>query len=326
LTERGSSTDEEVDREPTRKSRKGRPRSQLTRYLALLLSGLIVPLVLCLFLATYAFHDYLSWIVTTVACLAYVAFLVIAFPWFYLNYYLRLIVPLLLLVAFIVSLVRLDAGSFFPNGVSIALVLGILLALWFWGVIRQLLRGYRGPADALDVAFPLGGSKDGAVGRYVVAHGGSSKGINYHASHPEQRYACDLLKLRRGFRARGLFPRQLDRYAIYGDTVASPCDGTVVEAVDGLPDLMPPLADREHPAGNYVRIAVGDVTIVLAHLQPGSLLITEGQSVKAGRPIGRAGNSGNTSEPHLHIHAERDGAGIPLRFDGRYLHRNDVIR
>lgn len=291
-----------------------------------MLSGLIVPLILCLFLATNDFHDYLSWIVTTIACLAYVAFLVIAFPWFYLNYYLRLIVPSILLVAFVVSLVRLDARTFFPGGISIALVIGILLAIWFWGVIRQLLRGYRGPADALNLAFPLRSPKDEAMGAYVVAHGGSAKGINYHAAHPAQRFACDLLKLRRGFRARGLFPPRLDRYLIYGDVVVSPCDGTIVEAVDGLPDLTPPTADREHPAGNHVRIAVEDVSILLAHLQPGSLLVEEGQDVRTGQPIGRAGNSGNTSEPHLHIHAEREGLGIPLRFDGRFLHRNDVIR
>lgn len=294
----------------------------------MLLAGLVVPLILCLFLATYDFHDYLSWIVTIFACLAYIAFLVIAFPWFYLNSYLRLIMPLLLFVAFIVSIVRLDAGSFFPSGVSIALIIGILLGLWFWGVSRQMLRGYRAPEGGLDVAFPLQSPKDGEAGAYVVAHGGSSKGINYHVAHPAQRFACDLLKLRGGFRARGLFPTQLDRYQIYGDIVVSPCDGTVVEAVDDLPDLTPPQGDREHPAGNHVRIAQveGETTILLAHLQPGSLLVEEGQSVLAGEPIGRVGNSGNTSEPHLHIHAERDGQGIPLRFNGRFLHRNDMVK
>jgi murein DD-endopeptidase MepM/ murein hydrolase activator NlpD len=48
--------------------------------------------------------------------------------------------------------------------------------------------------------------------------------------------------------------------------------------------------------------------------------------VKEGQRIGRVGNSGNTSEPHLHIHAERDGAGVPLRFDGRFPVRNDLVR
>ena len=64
-----------------------------------------------------------------------------------------------------------------------------------------------------------------------------------------------------------------------------------------------------------------------------SLLVAVGDKVKTGQPIGRAGNTGNTSEPHLHIHAEKGGneipilkgEGIPIIFDGRFLVRNSLV-
>lgn len=72
--------------------------------------------------------------------------------------------------------------------------------------------------------------------------------------------------------------------------------------------------------------------MVLAHMMEGSIAVTEGQTVDEGQPLGRLGNSGNTSEPHLHIHAWRtgsgsmlEGEGVPIRFDGRFLVRNSLV-
>ena len=61
--------------------------------------------------------------------------------------------------------------------------------------------------------------------------------------------------------------------------------------------------------------------------------VAVGDKVKTGQPIGRAGNTGNTSEPHLHIHVEKGGneipilkgEGIPIIFDGRFLVRNSLV-
>ena len=67
--------------------------------------------------------------------------------------------------------------------------------------------------------------------------------------------------------------------------------------------------------------------VFLCHLQPGSLLVKAGDRVAAGQPLGRVGNSGNTSEPHVHVHLQDSpddfmGEGVPLYFwhclvDGR---------
>ncbi len=104
------------------------------------------------------------------------------------------------------------------------------------------------------------------------------------------------------------FLKELDRYPIFGATVHSPCDGAVVAAVDGRPDLIPPDTDREQLTGNHVVIACQGVSVLLAHFQNGSVGVQTGARVTNGQPLGRVGNSGNTSEPHLHLQAVRCGA------------------
>jgi murein DD-endopeptidase MepM/ murein hydrolase activator NlpD len=144
----------------------------------------------------------------------------------------------------------------------------------------------------------------------------------------------DIVKLNAlGNRARGIAPADLEKYAIFGVPVYSPCEGTVVRAEDGHPDLAPPERDREHLAGNHVVIRTGDVKVLLAHLEKGSVAVKTGDEVVPGQEIGRVGNSGNTSQPHLHIHAERggspdsilDGQGVPMRFGDRFLVRNSLF-
>lgn len=68
-------------------------------------------------------------------------------------------------------------------------------------------------------------------------------------------------------------------------------------------------------------------------MRQGSVAVREGDAVTTGQLIGAVGNSGNTTEPHLHIHAVRaetdnsiSGTGVPIFFHGRFLVRNSVVR
>jgi hypothetical protein len=184
-----------------------------------------------------------------------------------------------------------------------------------------VLRAHRVPPGAVDVGFPL------TRGTYIVAQGGSEPAANYHAQHPAQRYAVDLLKLNAaGMRARGLYPDDASAYAIFGETVVSPCDGAVVAAVDAFPDAARISLDEKNPLGNHVTLRCGDVDITLAHMQRRSVAVRTGSRVTPKTPLGRVGNSGTSTEPHLHVYAQRNGAGVPLRFDGRWLVRNTIIR
>ncbi|RMG67873.1 MAG: M23 family metallopeptidase, partial [Calditrichaeota bacterium] len=212
---------------------------------------------------------------------------------------------------------------------------GLLLLVFGFSTLSFLamtafaLYGYFYDGDFVDLEFPL------HHGTYHVAQGGNSPLLNIH-HHPRSplKLALDITRLNGlGIRAWGIYPSDVHRYAIWGDTVYSPLSALVVEAVDSLPDLPASQVDTVNLAGNHVVLRRGDLKVVLAHLQQGSLLVQKGDSVRAGQPIGLVGNSGNTTEPHLHIHAARDtsnslfsGTPVAMRFRGKFLKRNDRVR
>jgi Peptidase family M23 len=203
------------------------------------------------------------------------------------------------------------------------------------------------PMPAVNLAFPLG------PGTYLVVNGGSDVSTNAHLMTLDttvprflawrgQSYGVDMVQLGPlGLRARGVQPADPKAYRIYGARVLAPCAGRVVLAVDGLPDMQVPEVDREHLAGNHVLLRcandapVGDVQadVLVGHLRPGSLQVRPGALVEVGDWLGSVGNSGNTGEPHLHVHAQTAGpAGaplggnpLPMRFKGRYLMRGQRL-
>jgi hypothetical protein len=196
------------------------------------------------------------------------------------------------------------------------------LALFGAALAYVVATGIFGRHDPYPLAFPLDG------GRFIVAQGGGISLLNHHSSHVAQRYALDITAVNTaGFRASGLVPEDPARYVIFGKRVISPCDGTVIAARDGLPDLPPPRRDRDNPTGNHVAMSCGDLRVELAHLRQGSVAVETGERVRAGELIGEVGNSGNTTEPHLHIHAvdPRTGTGVQMSFDGAVPVRNTLF-
>lgn len=269
----------------------------------------------------------LTWWLRALYGLGMLVFLWMAAPWHWVSHYLRYVWLLLAVVLIARSWPAVRGKPLrWPgrSGWADVFVLAMVLAL-----VAISLPGYFTPSrEPVRLAFPL---KDGA---YVVGQGGNSPLINYHNAHPSQTYALDILGLSAfGARAAGIYPAEVSRYAIFGHTVHSPCDGVVTKAVDGLPDLEPPEADPENPPGNHVVISCEGVNVVLAHLRRGSIVVRAGEPVVTGQPLGQVGNSGNTSEPHLHVHAVRaddpqalNGEAVPILFDGRFLVRNSVVR
>jgi hypothetical protein len=247
--------------------------------------------------------------------------------WDLASYYLRCLFPILFLAAAGWSYRRTRTTPFFVDarpprqrGAAAHLfAAGFLAAFVAWAVAGYFYRD-----TPVVLRFPLAG------GWYYVAQGGSSSIVNQHNAVRPQQYALDIVALNAwGARARGLYPVPLDRYVIYGATVFSPCAGTVGELRDGLPDQVPPARDRENVAGNHMVITCQGVEVVLAHLLPDSIIVAPGQAVASGQPLGRVGNSGNTTEPHLHVHAVREGTGgplkgdgVPILFEGRFAVRN----
>jgi len=126
----------------------------------------------------------------------------------------------------------------------------------------------------------------------------------------------------------------------YGQPVLAPADAVVVRASDWQRDhwsrnswpavlymmliegSLRELTGPGRVVGNHIVLDLGDgVYAVLAHLRRRSALVTKGDRVRAGQPLAACGNSGNSSEPHVHFQLmDRPGvllaAGLPFEFDG----------
>ena len=138
-------------------------------------------------------------------------------------------------------------------------------------------------------------------GQWFVYWGGESEAQNYHMNDENQRFAYDFLKVAEGKSYRGS-PDKNENYFAFGQPILAPCDGTVVMAIDGVPDNTPGEVNPVHKTGNtlVLRTDAGEY-ILLAHLKEGSLKVEKGQQVKRGDLLGLCGNSGNSTEAHLHL-------------------------
>lgn len=130
----------------------------------------------------------------------------------------------------------------------------------------------------------------------------------------------------------------VDRFFAFGQPILSPADGTVVQVHDGEVDhearrsqlaLVPYMLGQAERlrrgvtaiAGNYVTIALpgGGTFVSLVHLRAGSVQVAVGEEVKTGQPIAQCGNSGNSTQPHVHLQVMDNldlsvARGIPMAF------------
>lgn len=121
-------------------------------------------------------------------------------------------------------------------------------------------------------------------------------------------------------------------YRIWGKPVYAMADGTIADFCNDVPNNPKPgekanFAPYPHGgAGNHFYIKHGDVIALYAHMQKGSLnkaLLQKGAVVHEGDFLGYAGNAGNSTGPHLHVHIRKEttvesGPFRPLVFDHGY--------
>lgn len=220
--------------------------------------------------------------------------------------------------------------------ILMAAVLGLLGGYLAW----HAMKGRVLPEEAVvDIAPPF------PPGHYLIANGGSTPMINAHLKtlNPAverfrpwrgQSKALDIFRVTPlGLHKNGWQPTDPARYTTFGVPVLSPCSGEVALVVDGIQDMPVPEMDRDHMAGNYVAINCGDFFVILAHLRQGSIAIATGDRVRTGAFLGQMGNSGNSSEPHLHLHAQRGlpeeaplaGEPLWLTINNQFPVRNDTL-
>jgi hypothetical protein len=175
------------------------------------------------------------------------------------------------------------------------------------------------------------------AGEWFVFWGGRHPVENYHAVVLGQRYACDLLIVRDSQTHLGDPPCTNQQFYCFGEPILAPAEGRVVAALDGIADNVPGSMNAENPLGNHVVLDHGnDEYSFLAHLGMGSVRVAVGDIVRAGQELGRCGNSGNSSEPHLHYHLQNTaqfgaGEGLPAQFvdftaDGVHVERGEPTR
>ena len=162
-----------------------------------------------------------------------------------------------------------------------------------------------------------------------VFWGGRSVSENYHAAHKVQRFALDIVQKVNGSTHSGN-GSQNENYYCFGKRLNAPGAGKVITVMNNVPDNIPGQFNRDVPEGNHVIIdhENGEFSM-LAHFKEGSIIVSVGDVVTKGQELGKAGNSGNSSEPHLHYQLQTtanpmNGEGLPAQFLNYYANDNFV--
>jgi hypothetical protein len=163
-------------------------------------------------------------------------------------------------------------------------------------------------------------------GEWSVVNGGLDKNVSHSWYILPQRYAYDFLVIDEHGKSYTGDSKSVESYYCYGMNIISPADGEVVSVSDKYADSKV-YADgtvdcsAKDIRGNYIMLKHNENEYsTIAHIMPKSILVAAGQKVKQGEIIARCGNSGNTSEPHIHFQIQ-DGknffasAGLPIQFN-----------
>ncbi|MGW5238805.1 M23 family metallopeptidase [Monashia sp. NPDC004114] len=199
---------------------------------------------------------------------------------------------------------------------------------------------------ALDLAFPF-------RGRWLVQNSPANRVPSHGTTAFASAYAIDFVPVGDDGRSAPVRFSTLvrsespDRFPGFGQPVLAPVEGSVITVDDraedhhafrGLPSVGYALTQRRRAAagwpalaGNHVLIATrSGVVVALCHLQQDSVRVQPGQPLHIGQVIGRCGNSGNSTEPHVHVQAS-DGTDpeharpVPVAFDGTLPRNGEVV-
>ena len=198
----------------------------------------------------------------------------------------------------------------------------------------------------LDLAYPF-------RGRWLTQNSPADRVPSHGTTSFATDYAIDFVPVDEAGRsaritlASLLRPEPPERFTGFGRAVLAPADGMVVavhgdepdhHAYRGLPSLRYAATQRGRVAGGWAQLAGNHVmvqvphgpVVALCHLRQGSVRVRVGDSVRVGEPLGQCGNSGNSTEPHVHLQAiDRADAGhagpVPITFGGHLPRNGEVV-
>jgi hypothetical protein len=152
-------------------------------------------------------------------------------------------------------------------------------------------------------------------GTLMVSNGGRTPETNNHNRPAEQGpqsmlYAYDFRLQHEETNKR------LEEYEVFGKEVLAPANGKIIQVISGAIDVMPGERDRGVGVGNAIITDYGNGEFsLICHLKYNSIKVNVGDTVKQGEIIGLCGNTGNTSEPHIHFHLQ----------DGPFMHKANAL-
>jgi hypothetical protein len=165
-------------------------------------------------------------------------------------------------------------------------------------------------------------------GEWMIFWGGDTKEQNQHHDVANQRYAFDIVRVDGNGKTYRNEGTENEDYFAFGKKVLSPADGVVAGVIRGVRDNRPGSMNPYSALGNAVFIEHGKNEVsVLAHFKQKSIRVKAGDKVRKGQPLGLCGNSGNSSEAHIHYHLQntpiiQDGAGIKCVFENVVVTQN----
>lgn len=183
------------------------------------------------------------------------------------------------------------------------------------------------------------------VGRWLARNSPARRVPSHGTDLLGERYAIDFIGVdhhhrtadRRDWRTL-LSTEPQERFFGFGRPILAPARGVVVQVHDGELDhvgrrsqltLVPYALGQSARlrrgvaaiAGNYLIIALPDsgAFVALVHLRAGSIRVAIGDEVRVGQPIADCGNSGNSTQPHVHVQVMDSldlsaARGIPMAF------------
>lgn len=198
----------------------------------------------------------------------------------------------------------------------------------------------------IDLAYPF-------AGWWRVQHSPANRVPSHGTRLFATAYAIDFVPVSEKGRTAPLTaisllkPEPAEKLPGFGCPIFAPVDGVVLAIHDsemdhhahrGIPSIRYALTQKKRAKkgwvaleGNHVLIECRGIIVALCHLKQGSITVRPGQDVQVGEVLGGCGNSGNSTEPHLHVQAvdspdiERAKA-VPVTFEGSLPANGDIVR
>jgi hypothetical protein len=193
-------------------------------------------------------------------------------------------------------------------------------------------------SEPVVLALPFRGTwtVQNSPARRIPSHGTHLLGVTYAIDFVAVDHRGRTASVRDWHTVIGTEPPE--RFLGFGQPILAPAAGRVVAVHDGEPDhparrspltLVPYMLTQTGRlrqgigavAGNYVILSTGSPGpyVGLVHLRQGSLLVQPGDNVAAAQPIAQCGNSGNSTQPHVHVQVMDSSEllrahGLPMAF------------